>query len=91
MSTGENINANGAPLTADMIRQGFFKFPQTSQVIVSHSVWPQIAPIEIAIGYPFRAVEGDNSVPAGELWYMDGQFNLLGRIINIGAPAEKSS
>lgn len=85
MSTGENINANGAVLTVNMIRGGFQKFPQTVMVYVSPDVWPQIAPIEIAAGYPFAAMEQAN-VPAGELWYVGTNQQLLGRIINIGAP-----
>lgn len=90
MSTGEVINANGAALTADMVRGGFNKFPQSDVVLVPPSLWPQIAPLEIASGYPFTANE-DDTVPAGELWYI-GEENppdansvkLLGRIINIG-------
>lgn len=90
MSTGEVINANGEPLTADMIRGGFNKFPQSDVVLVSPDVWPQIAPLEIAAAYPFKA-EQDDTVPPGELWYIGGPdpagpeaTELLGRIINIG-------
>ena len=57
MSTGENINANGAPLTEDMVRAGFFRFPQSQVAWVATNVWPQIAAIQIAPGYPFRAEE----------------------------------
>lgn len=92
MSTGEVINANGAVLTADMIRQGFHKFPQSDVVLVSPNVWPQIAPIQIAAAYPFTAEE-DDVVPPNELWYIGGPdpagpeaTELLGRIINIGLP-----
>lgn len=94
MSTGEVINANGAPLTADMIRGGFNKFPQSEVVLVPPSMWAQIAPLEIAAGYPFTANE-DDTVPDGELWYIGPSAALvtnppspdtaiLGRIINIG-------
>lgn len=90
MSTGENINANGAKLTADMIRGGFHKFPQSDVVLVSPDVWPQIEPLQIASPYPFKA-ERDDTVPPGELWYIGGPdpagpeaTELLGRIINIG-------
>lgn len=92
MSTGEVINVNGKPLTADMIRGGFNKFPQSDVVLVSPSVWPQIAPLQIAAGYPFKA-DRDDTVPAGELWYIGNEnpegpesTKLLGRIINIGQP-----
>lgn len=90
MSTGEVINANGMKLTADMIRGGFNKFPQSDVVLVPPSMWPEIAPLQIAAGYPFTANE-DDTVPAGELWYIGGpdpdgpeSSKLLGRIINIG-------
>lgn len=92
MSTGENINANGSVLTADMIRGGFHKFPQSDTVLVGPEIWPQIAPLQIAADYPFTANE-DDTVPPGELWYIGGPdpagpeaTELLGRIINIGMP-----
>lgn len=92
MSTGEVINANGAPLTADMIRGGFHKFPQSDVVLVGPDLWPLIAPLQIAEAYPFEADE-DDTVPAGELWYIGGPdpsgpeaTELLGRIVNIGTP-----
>lgn len=92
MSTGEVINANGAMLTADMVRAGFHKFPQSDVVLVGPDLWPQIAPLEIAAGYPFKA-DQDDTVPPGELWYIGGPdpadaeaTELLGRIINIGFP-----
>ena len=82
MSGGENINANGMPLTADMVRGGFHRFPQTTFAEVSPDLWPQIAPLEIAEGYPFAAEENE-IVPPGEVWFVDGNRNLLGRIINV--------
>lgn len=95
MSTGEVINANGAPLTAEMIRGGFNKFPQSDVVLVPPSLWALIAPLEIAADYPFTANE-DDTVPAGELWYIgpsaaqvqsdpSPDTAILGRIINIGS------
>lgn len=94
MSTGENINANGSVLTADMIRGGFNKFPQSDVVLVGPELWPQIAPLQIAAGYPFKA-DQDDTVPPGELWYIGDEnpegpesTKLLGRIINIGLPTE---
>lgn len=82
MSTGENINANGAPLTADMVRGGFHKFPQSILALVAPDVWPQILPLEIAAAYPFSAEESD-VVPSGEVWFVDKTFAQLGRIVNV--------
>jgi hypothetical protein len=72
-------------LSADMVRGGFQKFPQSEAAWVSPAVWPQIAPIEIATGYPFKAFE-NSLVPPGELWFVGANDVLLGRIINIGNP-----
>ena len=90
MSTGENINACGAKLTLEMVRLGFFKFPQSDVVLVSPNVWPQVQELQILPGYPFTANE-DDTVPPSELWYIGEanpgspeSTNLLGRIINIG-------
>ena len=82
MSTGENINANGALLSQDMVRMGFHRFPQTEIAEVSPPLWPQIQPLQIAEGYPFKAVE-NVTVPPGEVWFVDKNKNLLGRIINL--------
>lgn len=81
MSTGENINANGAILTQGIVRQGFFQFPQTKLVWVSPADWPKIAPLQIAADYPFKA-EMNDVVPKGELWYVGATDDLLGRVIN---------
>jgi hypothetical protein len=83
MSTGENINANGAGLNQSMIRVGFTQFPQTQSVQLNPAQWNQIAPILIAEGYPFKAFESAD-VPAGQMWFRGATGELLGRIINIG-------
>jgi hypothetical protein len=83
MSTGENINANGAGLTQGMVRMGFQKFPQSETVWVNPKQWPLIAPIEIAEGYPFKAVESE-AVPSGQVWYVGSNGEILGRIVNLG-------
>jgi hypothetical protein len=83
MSTGENINANGAALNQSMIRVGFRQFPQTDNVQLNPAQWAQIAPIQIAQGYPFKAFESA-MVPAGEIWFIGSTGELLGRIVNIG-------
>jgi len=86
MSTGENINANGAPLTEDMVRAGFFRFPQSQVAWVAANVWPQIAAIQIAPGYPFRAEE-HTELPPGEVWFVGADGAQLGRIVNVAASA----
>ena len=86
MSTGENINANGAMLTEDMVRAGFFRFPQSVFAAVASDVYPQVAAIQIGYGYPFR-VEESTLVPAGEVWFEGTDGRLLGRIVNVAASA----
>ncbi|HEX8800426.1 MAG TPA: hypothetical protein VF772_17540 [Terriglobales bacterium] len=82
MSTGENINANGAKLTADMVRGGFQKFPQSTVVQINPANFAEIEPIQIMSVYPFTVVT-DQATPIGELWYIDVNTGaLLGRIIN---------
>jgi hypothetical protein len=82
MSTGENINANGALLTEDMIRAGFFRFPQSVTAKVNPGLWMQIISIQLAPNYPFAA-ERDPQVPAGEVWFIGADGAQLGRIINL--------
>jgi hypothetical protein len=82
MSTG-NINANGAVLSQDMIRAGFFRFPQSEIAEVGAPLWPQIAPLQIAANYPFKAAQKPG-VPFGEVWFVDKNGQLLGRIVNVG-------
>ena len=83
ISTGENINANGGVLTAAMVREGFFRFPQTVLVKISPSYFAAIAPIQIAAGYPFNAMSAAE-IPPGQLWFLGQSNELLGRIVNIG-------
>ena len=85
MSTGENINANGQLLTADLVRFCFHRFPQSTHALVARNVWSQIAPLQIMRDYPFKAVESD-IVPPGEIWFADPDENLLGRIVHIAVP-----
>jgi hypothetical protein len=85
MSTGENINANGSVLTAEMVRGAFHRFPQSEIAWVSREQWPQIAPILFMQGVPFRAGQNE-AVPAGEVWLVGTTGELLGRIVNIGNP-----
>jgi hypothetical protein len=82
MSTGENINANGAPLTQDMVRKGFVRFPQTDIAWVNYRLWPQIAPLQIAHDYPFKAMLS-TVVPNKEVWFVDKNGTLLGRLVNV--------
>ena len=81
MSTGENINANGMRLSQAIIREGFRQFPQVEQAWVNPAQWAQIAPLQIAAGYPFTALESD-VVPSGQVWFV-GKGEVLGRIINV--------
>jgi hypothetical protein len=83
MSTGENINANGSLLTTAIVRTGFRLFPQTTVAAVNPAQWPQIAPIQIVEGYPFKAFESE-AVPSGQVWFIGTAGELLGRIINVG-------
>jgi hypothetical protein len=82
VSTGENINANGAILSQEMVRMGFHRFPQSEIAMVAPDVWPQVAPILFATGYPFRA-EQSALVPSGEVWFVDVGRMQLGRIVNV--------
>ncbi|MBA0089162.1 MAG: hypothetical protein HRJ53_29580 [Acidobacteria bacterium Pan2503] len=82
MSTGENINANGVALTQEMVRMGFHKFPQSEIALVAPDVWPQVAPILFAAGYPFQAQQSA-LVPSGEVWFIDLAGSQLGRIVNV--------
>lgn len=82
MSTGENINANGSVLTADIVRAGFFKFPQSVEAWLNPAQWPEVAPIQIAAGYPFAARQMA-TVPAGQVWFVGVNKELLGRIVNV--------
>lgn len=84
MSTGENINANGLPLSAAMIRQGFFKFPQTIVCMVNPAQWPLIPPLQLSADYPFKAFESEKT-PVGEIWFIGANGELLGRIVNIAS------
>ena len=86
MSTGENINANGALLSEDMVRAGFFRFPQSQVAWVAANVWPQVAAIQIAPDYPFRAEE-HTELPPGEVWFIGADGAQLGRIVNVAASA----
>ena len=86
MSGGENINANGALLTQDMVRMGFHRFPQSEIAQVGSELWPQIAPLWMAQGYPFQAVENPD-VPPGEVWFEDRAKTLFGRIVNLKVDA----
>jgi hypothetical protein len=83
MSEGENINANGAILSQEMVRMGFHRFPQSEIAMVAPDVWPQVAGILIAAGYPFAAHE-DVNVPSGEVWFVNTKYQQLGRIVNVG-------
>lgn len=82
MSTGENINANGAILSQDMIRAGFHRFPQTELAQVGPALWPQVKAMQIAPDYPF-AVRETPGLPFGEVWFVDGNGVQLGRIVNV--------
>jgi hypothetical protein len=85
MSTGENINANGMVLSSAIVRQGFLAFPQTIVAAVNPAQWPQIAPLQIVEGYPFKALKSD-AVPSGQVWFIGTAGELLGRIVNVGNP-----
>jgi hypothetical protein len=78
----DNINANGAVLSQDMVRKGFHRFPQSEIALVAPDVWPQVAPLLIAVGYPFSARE-DPMVPSGEVWLVNIAGLQLGRIVNV--------
>lgn len=82
MSTGENINANGAYLTQDMIRAGFHRFPQTVLAKVGPALWPQVKALQIAPDYPFKAALAAG-IPFGEVWFVDVAGTQLGRIVNV--------
>lgn len=89
MSTGEVINANGAILSQAMVRAGFHRFPQSVIAELNPELWAQVAPLEIASDYPFKARKS-TVVPPGEVWFVDGNKNLLGRIINLVRTDTKS-
>jgi hypothetical protein len=84
MSTGENFNADGQPVTADILRKGFQRFPSSTIVHMSPSMYAQIAPLLITKEYPWKSV-ADVDVPITEIWFMDGQLRLLGRVVNLKA------
>jgi len=86
MSQGENLNANGAILSQEIVRMGFHRFPQSEIAQVGSELWPQIAPLLMAQGYPFQAVENPD-IPPGEVWFEDRAKTLLGRIINLKVDA----
>ena len=83
MNPAENINANGAFLTHDMLRKGFFRFPQTEFAEVGPALWPQIAAIEIADGYPFKVLKMPG-IHFGEVLFVNKFGTVLGRIVNVG-------
>jgi len=81
MSTGENINANGLILTPGMVRQGFHKFPQSSQVRMSVATFNSLPTLPGAM-----LIYVDQNVPASEIWFENDRRDLLGRIVNLGPP-----
>ena len=81
-NTAENINANQAFLTHDMIRNGFFRFPQSEFAEVGPALWPQIAEIQLAEGYPFKVLKMAG-VPFGEVWFVNRPGTVLRRIVNV--------
>ena len=82
MSQGENINANGAALSQNMIRAGFFRFPQTVAAWIGPALWTQVSTIQILKDYPFVALEKPG-MPFGEVWFVDANGTQLGRIVNV--------
>jgi len=80
----DNINENGAVLSADMTRKGFHRFPQSDRIRISKTLYDQIARVPWLSG-PL-VVYVDANVPVTEVWYQDSTNNLLGRIVNLGAP-----
>lgn len=84
MSSAENINVNGSMITASILRIGFRQFPQSIEAWVPPALWPQIAPIQIAEGYPFRVFEM-GSIPTDEIWFVGTRGEVLGRVVNIAA------
>ena len=83
MSTGENININGVPLTLDMVRRAFFRFPQSHIAEMNQRFYRAFEPVQLEP--PFMAIS-DGDVPIGEVWYVDDAGQLLGRIVNAGLP-----
>jgi len=84
MSTGENINTNGAALTQSMIHAGLTRFPQSITAQVNARQWPVIKDIRFPI-HPF-SVEMNAQVPATEVWFVGTGGVLLGRIVNLQPP-----
>ena len=82
MNVAENINANSALLSQDMIRKGFFRFPQSEIAEVGPALWPQVKEIQIAAGYPFKVVEVPG-LPFGEVWFVNKTGTVLGRIVHV--------
>jgi hypothetical protein len=78
----DNINAGSAMLSQEIVRMGFHRFPQSEIALVNPALWPQIAPLLFAAGYPFRAMQSAH-VPPGEVWFVDISQNLLGRIVGV--------
>jgi len=78
----DDINANAAILSQEIVRKGFHRFPQSGIALVNPALWPQIAPLLFGAGYPFRAMQSTH-VPPGEVWFVDISQNLLGRIVGL--------
>jgi hypothetical protein len=87
MSTGENINANGAVLSQAMIRAGFNRFPQSFVARVNARLYPQLVPYTILQPQIFQVLN-DPAVPAHEVWFTGADGAVLGRIVNlsVGTP-----
>ncbi|MBA0088352.1 MAG: hypothetical protein HRJ53_25485 [Acidobacteria bacterium Pan2503] len=88
MSTGENLNANGAVLTEDMVRKGFFRFPQSVEAHLPSAQYAHVGNIQMGFAYPFTVIESD-AVPFDEVWYVDDHKALVGRIVNVALSAPK--
>jgi hypothetical protein len=82
-TASENINANGSVLSPDLVRWGFFRFPQSEVAWLNPAEWEQIAPMLFGHDYPFTAQRSE-AVPAGEVWFIGSTGELLGRIVNVG-------
>lgn len=90
MSTGENLNANGAIMTAEMIRGGIHRFPESLMVHINQAAFDALSPIEHSLDDFFMIVV-DNEVPPGEIWFKGRLGHILGRIVHCKHKAKSAT